>query len=376
LNSIYFNHYAKIAEGWWERRNFTLNWWRLYAGDPKLAPPYYPSLRCALEPARNSHLARLNPLFVHTEALRKRQQSASPYVAPDGSIFDKPVAATVVLGDPRRRDNTAYLGLLRCVNDAGTLKRLMEYLLETLASRGYRRLIGPTGLSPHLDAGLLQDYWHIVPPLHTPYNPPYMPEIAGIVLRPFARSQLYYLDIPPELPPAPPNRARLLPLQLNRLATDLLPLLVAACPVWADFPPPDAEEATFLLRWLGRWPLYGWLAEVDAQPVGFTLLQPDLAPRLRLAKGGRNLLWRIWLLAWASRRPVRHGRVLYAAVLPDWQGQGIGYQLLHQAMLTAHRQGWQSLTFGPFPTMAPAVKFLKQYGAQPRQTYLLYQKAL
>jgi GNAT superfamily N-acetyltransferase len=376
-NSTYFNHYHHIAENWWERRNFTVNWWRLYAGDPKWAPPHYPTLRRALEPAHNSHLARLNPLFVHTEALPKRQQSSSPYAtALDGwSTFERPVAATVVLFDPRRRDNTAYLSLLRCANDAGTLKRLLKYLIESLGARGYRRIIGPVGLSPHLDTGLLQDYWQVVPPLHTPYNPPYMPEIVGLVLRPLGRSQLYHLEISPELPPAPPARAKLLPLEPARLAGDLLPLLAAACPTWADFPPPDVEEAAFLLRWLGRWPLHGWLAEVDTQPVGFILLQPNLAPRLRLAKGGRNLLWRAWL-AWASSRPVRHGRVLYGAVLPEWQGQGIGRQLLHQALLTAHQQGWHSLTFGPFPTMAPVVKFLKRHGAEPRQSYLLYQQEL
>jgi hypothetical protein len=45
-------------------------------------------------------------------------------------------------------------------------------------------------------------------------------------------------------------------------------------------------------------------------------------------------------------------------------------------MLVAHQHGWQSLTFGPFPTMAPVVKFLKHHGAEPRQSYLLYQKGL
>ncbi|MBN1217876.1 MAG: hypothetical protein JXM69_03020 [Anaerolineae bacterium] len=138
-------------------------------------------------------------------------------------------------------------------------------------------------------------------PLHTPYDPPYMPEIVGLVMRPFARSQLYQLDIPLELPPAPARPAKLLPLVPHRLTTNLLPLLAAACPTWADFPPPDAAETAFLFRWVGRWPLFGWLAEVNQQPVGFILLQPDLAPYLRRAKGGHNLLWRVLhKSAWAG----------------------------------------------------------------------------
>ena len=179
------------------------------------------------------------------------------------------------------------------------------------------------------------------------------------MLSPWARSRLYHLEIPPELPPAPPTRAKLTPLEPARLATDLRPLLVAACPVWGGFPPPDTAEVDFLVNWVGRWPLFGWLADVDDQPVGFILLQPDVAPRLRQAKGGRNPLRRLWL-TWASRRPAHYGRVLFAGVLPDWRGQGIGRQLLFQALLTSQQQGWQSLSIGPIPSAAPANQFLTQ----------------
>jgi len=369
----YFNHHSQIMGDWWDRWSFIRQWWRLYGDDPKLAPPYYPTLRRALEPARNPHLARLSPLFVKTEALPRRR-TPSPYGL-DAAGGDQPVAMSVLLADPRREDRTAYLSLLRCRNDADSFKKHFEFMMELLGSRGYSRVIGPIGLSPHLEAGLLQDSWNVIPPLHTPYAPPYLPEILESRLRPLARSQLYHLDIPPELPPAPPAWAKLAPLDPQRLATDLLPLLVTAIPTRPDFPPPDAAEAAFLLRWWGQGPLLGWLAEVGAQPVGFTLFQPDLSPRLRLAKGGRNLLWRVWL-NWPKHRPTQHGRVLFGTVLPPWQGQGIGQQLLHQVQQTAQQQGWRSLIFGPFPMTAPTAKFIKRCGAKAQQSYLLYQKEL
>jgi GNAT superfamily N-acetyltransferase len=126
---------------------------------------------------------------------------------------------------------------------------------------------------------------------------------------------------------------------------------------------------------LDNWPLFGWLAQIKAEPVGFVLLQPDLTVRMRRAGGGRNPLWRLWL-SWAARRPVRQGRVLFMGVLPARHGQGIGKRLLHQAMQTAHQQGWQSLTFGPLPGVAPAVGFLERHGAEARQSYVLYQGEL
>jgi GNAT superfamily N-acetyltransferase len=380
MNVTYFNYRIHIAETGWDRRGFVAQWWRVYAGDSRWVPPYFPALRHELEPANNSHLARMAPVFIHLDALPRSQARPGRGSQPlqglsTGALFEEPVATAIVLCDPRRQDGTAHLALLHCANDTESLERLVERLAEILWVNRCRRVIGPTGLSPHLETGLLQDHWDQLPPLHTPYNPPYLPEVVSGSLRPLGRSQLYHLDIPPELPPAPPARAQMVPLEPARLATNLLPLLAAACPTWADFPPPDAEEAAFLLRWLSPWPLFGWLAQVDAQPVGFILVQPDLAPTLRKSNGGRNLLWRPWL-AWAGRRPVRQGRVLFGAVLPEWQGQGIGRQLLHHALVTGYNQGWQSVSIGPVPGRAPACAFLEHHGARSQQTYWLYQQDL
>jgi GNAT superfamily N-acetyltransferase len=118
-------------------------------------------------------------------------------------------------------------------------------------------------------------------------------------------------------------------------------------------------------------PLFGWLAQVKDQPVGFILLQPDLAPALKWANGGRMLPWQLWL-QWRSRRRVRQGRLLYGAVLPAWRKQGIGRQLWTQALQVAHAQEWQCLTIGPVPADSPASSFLTQQGAEAQQRYVLY----
>ncbi len=236
-------------------------------------------------------------------------------------------------------------------------------------------MVGPMGLSPYLEPGALEDHWNQLPPLHTAYNPPYLPEILHSLMEPLVSSRLYHWEIPEPLPSSPPGPAELSPLEPSRLTTDLLPLLAAACSPWADFPPPDAEEAAFLLRWLGRWPLYGWLAQVGGEPAGFVLLGPDVAPLLRRANGGRFPPWRLWL-AWQSRRRLRGGRLFYGAVSPEWQGQGIGGQLLHQALVTGHDLGWRTLSIDPVPDNAPARAFLERLDAHPRQTYRIYQREL
>ena len=120
------------------------------------------------------------------EALPRRR-TASDYSGGTGfggAFMEEPVAATVMLADERRQDGTAYLSLLHCVNDNETLERLLGAVMENLWEAGCQRVIGPTGLSPHLQSGALQNFFHLAPPLHTPYNPPYVPELLESVMEP------------------------------------------------------------------------------------------------------------------------------------------------------------------------------------------------
>jgi ribosomal protein S18 acetylase RimI-like enzyme len=319
-------------------------------------------------------LARLKSVLVWLEALPRAsgQENVGSF---SGIVTEKAVAAAVAVLDPRRDDSTAYLAWLHCINDLASLERLLDAISEQLRHHGVRKIIGPTGLSPHLGSGLLQDQWNVIPPLHTPYNPPYLPEIAAATLRVRSSGRLFYLPTSPAPARSPTSPATLDTFEPHRLGADLLVLLASACPPWLDFVPPDIPEAEFLLQCLALWPLRGWLAKIDGEAVGFVLLQPDLALKLRRAGGGRNPFWWIWL-RWTRQRPVRQGRLLYLGVLPEWRGQGIGRQLLQQAMVDGREQGWEVLTIGPLPTTARGSNFLKRAGAEPRQTYLLYQHDL
>lgn len=361
-----------MATNSWERREFTDRWWRIYRGDRRWTPPVYPTLVRELNPARSLHLARLNPAFLHVEAFYRRQSNQRAALAdPASGIFETPLAAAVILRDERRRDGTAYLGLYHGSSDDEATSLLLYSAMEVLMADGYYRIIGPTGLSPWATTGVLQDHWNQAPPLHTPYNPPYLPEMLEHRMCPQVYSHLYHLPVP-SYPQSMPHRpADLIPLDPARLAADLLPLLGAATENRAGFALPDAAEAAFLLRWWGHG-LIGWLAQIADQPVGFILLQPDLAARLRQAGGGRRLHWRAWL---RLRRgaPVGRGRVLLMGVLPKCRGQGVGRQLWNRALQTAREAEWQQLTVGPVAAGETAAAILRQKGAEPRQSYALYE---
>lgn len=380
MHSVYFNHYARRAESRWERRDFVHRWWRINAADRRWTPPDFAALYQALvsqkDAASTQHLGRQHPAFLHVEALQGRPRRDGETMRTVAvATMEEPVAAALVMADPRRRDSTAYLALLTCANDEESLDRLLGAAQETAWSLGCTRLLGPVGLSPYIQAGALVNYFHVTPPLHTPYNAPYLPDVLHASLEAAGETQLYSVAVaaPAALAPDPlaAGPAQIMPLDPARLAGDLLPLFTAALENKLGFPPPDAVEAAFLLDWWGRYPLAGWLAVRDNTPVGFVLCQPDLARLMQATRGGRPLWRRAWL-NWRRTHPAQAGRVLAGGVLPAWRNRGIGAQLWRQALAHAHSQDWRTLTVGPLEPQSAAAASLSAHAAAAQQRYTIY----
>jgi GNAT superfamily N-acetyltransferase len=283
-----------------------------------------------------------------------------------------PVAATLLLTDPRQIDRTAYLVGFRFVNDTDVLDRFLATIMEEVWRMGCRRLVGPVDFSPNMGAGVLHDHFNTTPPFGTPYSPPYVAEAMDAAMRPLGQSHLYQKTVVEIAPPlSHDGPAILLPIQPRRLADDLFPVFFSGFTSLYGLPVPDQAEATFLLAWATSWPIEAWLATVNAEAVGFIMLQPDLSDRIRRANGGRNPLWREWL-HWRQSAPANAGRVLYLGVIDHWRGKGIGRQLWQHALAVGHAKGWQELVAGPVADGSNAVAFLKNMGATRRQRYTTY----
>lgn len=373
----YINHHFNIAENSWGLSAFLSSWRRIYNEDPHLAPPYHPNIRQSLDSRKNAHLARLSTLIVHSTALPRRSNSDPHQVEinVEGITFEKPVAAGILLKDPRRNDRSAHLVEFRCVNDKESLERFLEYLGVQMLSIDCNQLICPVGLSPYIRTGSLESHWNRTPPLYTPYNPPYLPEMLESTMDPICSFRLYLFDLPEELPPAAEKPAILTPLNPGDLSNEVPKLILALGPEISqiyqpsNFPPPDDLEIDFLMQWVKKWPTFGWLAKINDQPVGCVVLQPDMAPRLKQAKGGKSPLWRVWL-EMKKHDAASQGRVVFGGVHPAWQGHGIGRQLISKTLITAKDQGWRQVSVGPLSQQYSEV--LVHLGARPLQTYSLY----
>ncbi|MDX1665279.1 MAG: GNAT family N-acetyltransferase [Candidatus Promineifilaceae bacterium] len=361
----YFNYTVTTAAGWWGRRSFLRHWWRFYGRDPYWVPPPYHALGRTLRPGTAGGAGDRQPQLVVLEALpRPGRKSEEGAVLPLAGELERPVGLAIAL---REASGQALLALPRVVNDAETVVRLLEAVAE---ATGAQTVVGPTHLSPLLGAGALASHWNRPPPLHTPYNPPYLPGLLREVMEQAATGHLYALPVADAPEPASEGLAAIVPFRPARLASELLPLLNAAAE-GALFTPAHVD-ASFLLRWLAQYPLSGYLALVDDEPAGFILLQPDLAPLQRRSGGGRTFVGRLWVRLALARRKPEAGRVVLGAVAPPWRRQGIGRQLLEAARAHARSEGWERLTTGPLEQASPAAALLSAAGAVAEQRYELF----
>lgn len=370
----YFNFSARVASGGWERRSFLGAWQRMMAVDRRWTPPYRPALSAALREGRVPYMDRQQPACIWVEALpgKPNYSGALTHRQLTSALMEQPVATALLLADPRRRDGTATLALLHCANDAESLARLLTVAFEQAWARGRSRLVGPAALSPHLGYGALTSHYHEFPPLHTPYQAPYLPEILESAFDPGPGSHLYVaateagaldsvtLDDPATL--------RLLQAGDERALVARLLTALDSDPV---FPAPDEVEARFVWAWWQVAPLTGVVAEVQGQVVGAVLLQADLAAALRWAKGAANPLRRLWW-AWRRTRGATAGRLLALVVAPEYRRRGIGHRLWRAGLALAHAYGWATVSIGPVADESPAAAFLTAQGAIPRQRYRLY----
>ncbi|MCC6580739.1 MAG: GNAT family N-acetyltransferase [Phycisphaeraceae bacterium] len=317
---------------WRLRRAFVDLPWSIYRDDPNWIAPLKWEQRRFLSPR--------HPFRRHGEA--------QAFLAFHGN---RPVGRILVSDDPNynqlHRTNLGAVGMFECADGGGgqVARALLHAAAKWLALRGRTRLLGPLDFSTNYPCGLLVDGFDTPPVLMMSHHRPTyaaMLESAGLTkardLFCFRTHGLtddtrQWLARASELTQQSSVTIRHLDRRRWRREIELCRTVYhqAWRNNWGFVPMTDAEFAALArdLRFFADERLL-LLAEADGQPVGLSLIVPDLNEAIR-PLNGRLFRFGLPLGLWQLKRNLRHvrgTRSMILGVLPAWQRLGVGAKLI------------------------------------------------
>ncbi len=301
--------------------------WTMNAADPNWVPPLRMNLAGVLD--RKKH-----PFHRHAEV-------AYFLASRDGRTVGRIAAIHNHRHNEFHGDSVGFFGLFECEDADSTAQALIGAAVDWLRDRGIDTIRGPVNLSTNdelASPGVLIDGFSAPPAVMMTHNPPYYARILERSGLAKARDLVaFWFDDPTKVPS---RGARTLDRLLERQDATIRPLdpknfrrdVDAIKKVynsawtrnWGFVPMTDAEfdhlakEFRFVVD-----PNLCLIAEVDGEPIGFSLTLPDLNQALRHLPNGRLFPTGLFKLLWHRRR-IDSMRVMTLGFKPKYQHAGLG----------------------------------------------------
>ena len=363
-----------------ERDAFIKFPWRIYADDPVWVPPLLLERKEFLDQAKH-------PFFEHGAAalfLARR----------DGEIVGRIMASD----DPRYNElhdsNAGCFGMYESIDDGDVARALFEAAEGWARSRGRDELMGPIDYSTNYLCALLIDGFQHSPTVLTSHNPPYYAALFE------ARGYRKVIDFYAwwlENGVGARNRlsrfaARvkgrqsvdIRPVNLKNVAAESERLREIYNASWSDnwgFVPFTEREFEFMAKELRPIvnPDVTLIAEVEGEPVAFSLCVPDINVALRAANGRLTRfglpIGLAKLLFYKSR--LKTCRLVALGVKPEYRGRGIAETLIFQSIEAVMiKLGWSGECSLVLENNTLMNRFLQAIGAEKYKTYRIYSRRL
>jgi len=363
-----------------ERDAFIKFQWQVYRDDPAWVPPLIIERKKFLDRKRH-------PFYRHGDAAlflaRKNGKIAGRIMASDDPNYNS-----------LHETNVGCFGLFECIDDHDVAAALLDTAASWLRNRGRTEIMGPIDYSTNYVCGLLIDGFQFPPTILTAHNPVYYRElIEGCG---FTKAKDWYAWWF-----ADPSKAAT---HLRRLATRLKtrwPVTIRAANLknlrdesrrlrqifnqaWEKnwgFVPFTEAEIEFMTEELKPLivPEFAWIAEIENEPVGFTLCLPDINVVLRDLNGRLTRfglpIGLIKLLFYKKR--IRKGRLIALGVVEKYRRAGIAEMLvLHVMEETMIKRGITGELSMTLEDNYMINRFLEAIGAKRYKTYRIYSKSI
>jgi len=288
-------------------------------------------------------------------------------------------------------NKTGFFGFFECINDQSVANLLFKVAADWLRERGHTDIMGPSNPSMMDEVGILVDGFEYDPSIMMPYHKPYYKDLVSnagfnkaMDLYAFRVSQstvnldrMYRAE---EL-----VRRRIPKLNIREVDTKDLDNEV------------EIVRNVFNQAWSGNWgfipltkseledlasdlklildPKVAHIAEVDGEPVAFSIALPDLNQALK-HMDGTLFPTGIFKLLW-HRRNINQIRTALMGVIPKYQGKGIDALLHKEAILNGREVGYKSSELSwVLESNKGMIRVAEKIGAKVEKTYRMYSKDL
>jgi GNAT superfamily N-acetyltransferase len=355
--------------------------WAIYASDRYWAPPLLMERREFIDPKRH-------PFYLHG--------AAAPLLAFRGNEI---VGRVLVSDDPHynreHQSNIGCFGMFESIDDEQVARALLDAAADWLRARGRDTLRGPIDYSLNYACGLLVDGFDSPPRIMMGHNPPYYERLLlACGLQKAKDLYAWWYDDSNDMLKVWGQRAERLAargrVQVRSMNLADLDAEIERCKAvynaawqsnWGFVKMTDAEfkHLAKQLKMIAIAELL-LLAEVDGEPVGFSLTLPDLNEAIR-PLNGRIFRWGLPIgLAqlYFSRRRVKTARLMALGILEPFRRRGVAELLIlrtleygkHQVGFTGAELGWTLEDNDLINRTIEAV------GARRYKTYRIYERAI
>jgi GNAT superfamily N-acetyltransferase len=288
-------------------------------------------------------------------------------------------------------NKTGFFGFFECINDQSVANLLFKVAGDWLKQRGHTDVLGPANPSMMDEIGILIDGFEYEPSFMMPYHKPYYNNLItsaglekGMDLYAFRVTQanvtldrIYRAE---EI-----VRRRLPKLKIREIDTKNLDQEVEIVrnifnQAWSQnwgFIPLSKEELEDLANDLKLIldPKVAHIAEVDGEPVAFSIALPDLNQALKHTDG-TLFPTGIFKLLW-HRRNINQLRTALMGVIPEYQGKGIDALLHKEAIINGREVGYNSSELSwVLESNKNMIRVAEKLGANIEKTYRMYTKEL
>lgn len=288
-------------------------------------------------------------------------------------------------------NKTGFFGFFECIDDQSVADLLFKVAADWLAQRGHTDMLGPTNPSLMDEVGILVDGFEHDPSIMMPYHKPYYERLiknAGLgkemdmyafrvtqgtvnLDRMYRAEEIVRRRLP---------KLNIREIDLKSIDEEVEIVRHIFNEAWSGnwgFIPLTKEELTDLAKDLKLIldPKVAHIAEVEGEPVAFSIALPDLNQALK-HMDGTLFPTGIFKLLW-YRRDINRIRTALMGVLPKYQGKGIDALLHKEAIVNGREVGYKSSELSwVLETNKSMVKVAEKLGAHIEKTYRMYSRTL